>query len=131
MLTDLLPLFAVVAIAAGALLIGLAIGRYLNIKEPPNMSAETDALQASLSAAKSASDSLAAAVGTLTPTVAKAVSQLTDGAAITAERDALKAENADLTSKVTAMQAQVDAITAQDQAAANALAALNGQLPAA
>jgi uncharacterized small protein (DUF1192 family) len=117
-----------IAVAVGALSLGYAIGgaveRFiLNPIQENIMSTESDALKTSLDIGAADADALGAVIVGLQAKVTAATAQLANGAAITIERDALKAQIADLNATIATLQAEVDATNAKNKANADALTA--------
>jgi septal ring factor EnvC (AmiA/AmiB activator) len=118
---------AMIAIAIGALCLGYAVGGAVErfifhpIQEHA-MSTQTDALKASLDTGTTNANTLATTIADLQAKAAAVSAQLADGAAITIERDSLKAQIADLNATIATLQAEADATNTQNKANADALA---------
>lgn len=124
-----------IACTLGGISLGFAIGgiveRFIfNPKEEFDMSTESDALKASLDAGASAADNLASIISSLHAKAIAVNAQMADGAAIVLERDALKAQVADLNTTIATLQAEADATNAKNKANADALSGVAGSLPA-
>jgi septal ring factor EnvC (AmiA/AmiB activator) len=118
---------AMIAIALGCLSVGYAIGgtveRFIFHPIQENaMSTQTDALKVSLDTGTTNANTLATTIADLQAKAAAVSAQLADGAAITIERDSLKAQIADLNATIATLQAEADATNTQNKANADALA---------